>query len=105
MIVNDFYVINVVPMPHKADSILVVDANAVLTLPTAFEFLQAITRRRFQVLEVDCGIEQGKFALGHARRWRTSGFTGGPDLRRGLVGERLDHWSMITNIVNNVNRY
>ena len=48
--------------PDEADAPLVVDANAVLALAVAFQRLEAITRRRLQILQRICVVEHLKLA-------------------------------------------
>lgn len=43
MVINDFHIIDVAIIPDKADSILIVDANAMLALPVAFQRLKPIS--------------------------------------------------------------
>ena len=105
VIIDDFNLVSVMPAPDKTDSILIVDANAVLPQPIAFQFLEAITGRCSQVSKLGGSVEQGQLAPGHRGRRRTSCFSARPDYRRDFVGEGLDHSQMITDIVNNVNRY
>jgi hypothetical protein len=52
MIVHDFHVGRVAICPHKAEAILVFDANAVLPLPVAFERFQVVAGERGQILAV-----------------------------------------------------
>ena len=42
MIVHDFHVSRVAIGPHKGEAILIVDPNAVLPLPVAFERFQVV---------------------------------------------------------------
>jgi hypothetical protein len=84
---------------------LVVDADAVLTLPVTFKFLQSVSRGKPQILQISCRIQHREFAFGHASRRRPLGPAGSPDFRRSPGGETLDHTLMITMPVNNVNRY
>jgi hypothetical protein len=45
MIIGDFYVINIALPPLKADSPLIVDADAILARSISMELLQAVRRR------------------------------------------------------------
>jgi len=53
MIIRDFNVIGVSVSPIETNSPLVVDANTVLPLAIAFEFVKAIARRGAQIVEID----------------------------------------------------
>src|ERR1700680_3242395 len=105
MIVRDFDVVSIVIMPNKTDSILVIDADAVLSIPIPFELFEAIARRNFQVVKVSRCIQHRKFSFRYTRGGRPSSLARSPDFRRFLCGETLDHASIITSTVNNVNRY
>lgn len=48
MVIDNFDLIGAGIRPHEADSILIIDANAVLALAIADESLQAISRRNTQ---------------------------------------------------------
>jgi hypothetical protein len=105
MIVRDLHVVGVVPAPHEADPVLVVDPDAMLPLSVAAQFLQAIAGRNPQILELKRTFEHGQLASGHASGRLAPGLARSPDFRRLPVGESLDHPAIITSFVNNVNRY
>lgn len=65
MIVHDFHVSGLTLCPHKADAILIVDANAVLPLPVAFERLQMIAGQRGQILQSFGFVECRELSLGY----------------------------------------
>jgi hypothetical protein len=78
--------------PHEADAPLVVDANAVLTFPVAFQCLQSIARRSVQKIQRLRGVKLGELALGHRRKSLES--PGAISLEQRLSEfalERLDH--------------
>lgn len=50
-------------------------------------------------------INHQQFAFRYGGRWGTAGSSSAPDFRRFLVGESLNHFTIITELVNNVNRY
>jgi hypothetical protein len=77
--------------PLEADPELIVDSDAVLPLPVAAQFLQAIAGGNAQVIERQRAIEHGKLSPCDCGRGSTIGFSGAPDFRRLLVGEILDH--------------
>ena len=60
VIIDDFNFVSVMPPPDKTDSILIIDANAVLPQPIAFQFLEAIAGRCSQVSKLGGSVEQGQ---------------------------------------------
>jgi hypothetical protein len=77
--------------PLETDPESIVDSDAVLSLPVAAQFLQAIAGRNAQVIERLRAIEHGELSPRDCGWGSTSGFPGAPDFRRLLVGESLDH--------------
>ncbi len=57
MIVGDLNLEPIVTAPHKADSVLVIDPNAVVSLAVAPKFFQPISRGRFQVVHCDSSVK------------------------------------------------
>jgi hypothetical protein len=66
VVVGDLNVEGVSITPNKADSPLVVDPDAVLTLAVPFQFLQPIPRRHAQVLERHRSMEQQQLSSRHS---------------------------------------
>ncbi len=66
MVVNNLHVVGIPIAPDKADTPLIVDADAVLSFSVALEGLQMIARRRGQVAEFGGNIQLAQLALGHA---------------------------------------
>ena len=64
MIVDYFHVSRVAICPHKAEAILIVDPNAVLSLPVAFKRLQVVAGERGQVLQGFRLVKCRELALG-----------------------------------------
>ena len=64
MIVDDLDTVCTVLMPHKADPPLIVDPNAVLSLPPSLERLQAIAGRLLQRVQTGSGMQLAKLAAG-----------------------------------------
>jgi hypothetical protein len=62
MIINDLDVFGVAVDPTKAQSKLVVDANAVLTCAIAFQGLQPIAWRRPQELQGSRGMQEDELS-------------------------------------------
>jgi hypothetical protein len=91
--------------PCKTDSILVIDADAVLSMPASLEFLQSIAGRNSQIVRISGSIQQRKLSFRYAGWRRSASLSRSPDFRRLERGENLYHASMITASVNNVNRY
>ncbi len=63
MIVDDFDLPRAVVSPAKADSPLIVDSNAVLPTPITAEFLQPVTRRHTQVIQILRAVEHLQFSF------------------------------------------
>jgi len=51
MIINDFNILGTCACPTKAEPELVIDPNAVLTDPVAFQYFESVARRNPQVIE------------------------------------------------------
>src|SRR5580704_4188139 len=100
VIIRNFHVVSVVTAPVKADSILIVDPNAVLALAITAQFFQPVSRRASQVVEIKRSVENCQFSPGNGG-WRgTASFSAAPDFRRCPVGEVPDH-----ELHNNTTRY
>jgi hypothetical protein len=65
MVINDFHVVGVAIPPLKANTPLVVDADAVLASTIARELLQAIRRWNPKVLNCDSPIQHPQFPQGY----------------------------------------
>jgi hypothetical protein len=65
MIVNDLDINWALCSPAKADPVLVIDPNAVLTGPIPTKCLEPITRRRTQEFQRVCGIKLRQLAGRH----------------------------------------
>lgn len=64
MVVDDGDLGDIALLPAEADAPLIVDADAVLTTPIAFQRFQPIGRRDTQILETGSGIEHAQLASG-----------------------------------------
>ena len=62
MIVCDLNVAGAQFSPHEADSVLIVDSNAVLALPISGKALQSVARGNLQFLQRLNGIKLIKFS-------------------------------------------
>ena len=61
MVVEDFHLICPLLRPTEAQAVLLVDANAVLSLPVTGEGFEAITGRAFEVDKIGCGMKDEQF--------------------------------------------
>lgn len=101
VVVDDDDLGDIAVVPAEADAPLVVDADAVLTTPIAFQRFQPIGRRDTQILETGSGIEHAQLASGNrldigrqpARALAT------PDLFGFLIDKAPDHTATITALV------
>jgi len=57
VVISNFYFIRIVPAPYKTDPVLIVNPNAVLSLPVTPEFLQSVPRGLSQVIQFACCVE------------------------------------------------
>ena len=67
MIIHDFDVFRSRLCPAEAQTKLIVDPDAILPRPIAFERFQSIARRYAQVLQSACDLELSKLASRHYR--------------------------------------
>ena len=65
MIIGDLYIISVTVSPNKTYPILIVYANAVLTLAISRERFEAIARKNRQVAQLTRAVQLHQFALGY----------------------------------------
>ena len=106
MIIHDFDVLSAGIGPSETDSELVVDPDAVLSFPVAFESFQTVPWRNAKVLQPPSYFQLPKLAPGHGGKigktlYRSS-------LRQGLrirTPEGFDHDIIVTRCNNNVKRY
>jgi hypothetical protein len=105
VVVGNLDFVRIVTAPREADSILIVNSDAMLPNPVAAKFFHSVSRRDSQVFQFYRPIEHEQFPFRY-RGWRRSpGPSAFPDVRRRFVGEAFDHCPIITESVNNVNRY
>ena len=62
MIIHDLNVEGVAVLPAKADPPLIIDVNAMLAGPTAFELLQTVARWNAEILELLGSIDEPQLA-------------------------------------------
>lgn len=104
MVVRDFYFVSVRGAPFEANSVLIVDSYAVLTLAIAAQLRQPVPGWDPQIVQRQSAIEHGQLASRRTGWRRTPSLAGSPDFRRLFVGESPDHKTIITMYINNVNR-
>jgi len=106
VVVRDLYVSRPLLGPHKADSVLVVDPDRILSNAVADKLLQPVSWRDAKVVDVVRRVKltqlflRGTLYLGTEAR---SLFTI-PDPLRRVVGKGLDHFPMLPLHVSNVKR-
>lgn len=107
MVVDEFDVGGPAGAPGEADAPLVVDADAVLAGSVAGQFLQSVTRRYPQVIDVLGRIDEDELVVRESAELRTEllDVSALPDRRGVLVAERADHQSIVTPDVINGKRY
>ena len=71
VVIDDFYIARPRFTPFKANPVLLVDTDTVLTLAIANKLLQSIARRRLEVLELLCRIQS--IELTRSDRPKTAG--------------------------------
>jgi hypothetical protein len=104
MVVQDFDVFRLVLRPDKADSVLLVDPNAVLAVAIPRESLKAVAGWDPKIIEAVGGIELVQLSPGNGpdSLWATAtGVFGVPaveDVLRAHALERVDHVNMIARM-------
>jgi hypothetical protein len=93
VIIDHFHVIGMTDSPHKADSPLIIDANAVLSCTIAPELLEAVARRHSKVCQRRGGVKHDEFLSStslHAARPAPHGLAAEQPLRV-PASKRGDH--------------
>lgn len=107
MVIDDLDVPGFAVSPDEADAPLLVDPNAVLSLPVIAQSFQAIAGRRPQIVEslrrIDCDKLRARSPLD--LRWQITDGVAGEDRRGAFVGEALDHDESYHNSVRCINRF
>jgi hypothetical protein len=65
VVIRNFHIVGIAIAPDKANAPLVVDADAVLSFPIAFQYFQMIARRRLQIAKVSGNIQLSQLSLSH----------------------------------------
>ena len=61
VIIDNLHVKEVIAFHGKADSVLIIDPNAVLSLPVTLQFFQAVCGRNAQILQTSCIVDHDQF--------------------------------------------
>ena len=107
MIVDDLDVECVAVIPAEADPPLIIDPDAMLTLPISREFFEAIPRRHFEVAQRVSRVQHEELLQGRSVDilWELSRALAVEDLLGLWVFEAPNHVAIITFHVNIVKRY
>ena len=62
MIINEFNIVCIASLPFKTNAPLIINTNAVLTLPVAFKRFQLIAQRLPEVLEITGTVQIDKLS-------------------------------------------
>jgi hypothetical protein len=81
VIVRYLYIVGIVIAPNEANPVLIVDANTVLSLPVAAQFLEPVTGWTLQIMQFHGHIEHSQLSSGYIGRGRASGLAGPPYFR------------------------
>ena len=67
MIIDDFDRLKIIlSFDRKADPILVIDTNAVLSLPVSVQWFQSVCGWNFQILQTSCIVNHDQFSQCHS---------------------------------------
>jgi hypothetical protein len=105
VIVRDLNVIGASIAPYKTKAPLIVDSNAVLSLPVAAKNLQSVTGRRSRITQFRSAIQLPQFAARNLLNHSKSPAQKTLVKARGLgASERLNHILTLFCIAFNVNQ-
>jgi hypothetical protein len=104
VIIGNLYHVRITDAPDKANTILVVYANAMLTLAIAGQFFEPVSWWNSQVFNPRRGVQHGQLSERHCGGRRSSRLPGTPNPFGIGIGEALDHKGIITLSVINGNR-
>jgi hypothetical protein len=98
MIINDLDISCLVINPIETNTLLVIDADTVLTGSVAFQFLEPIARWCEQILKVLDVIEVDQFSTSSTLNifWQLRGKLTREDLLSPVGGKRIDHKTTIS---------
>ena len=102
MVVDDLDVEGIRAAPHEADSPLIVDSNAVLSLPRSLQRLEAISGRDTKILQGDGPVQKQQFparcAFEGSKAWDIVVMK---EIFRCGRGERPDHCVSVYRLTGN----
>jgi hypothetical protein len=107
MIVRDFDRVRPAVSPNEADSVLIVDANTMLSFAVVFQFLQAVAWRNWKVIQSQRNVNHKKLSecdSPQVRRWNAFAPASIPEFPRLGIGKAPNHEAILTESVNNVHR-
>lgn len=61
VIIDNLYIKEVIAFDLKANPVLIINPNAVLSLPVSIEFLQTVCGRDTQILQASCIVDHDQF--------------------------------------------
>ena len=70
MVIHDCNSVRVAVLPYEANSPLLIDADAVLALPIAFQFFQVVARRHLQIGQRSRPVQVFELPPGRAVQFR-----------------------------------
>ncbi len=98
VIVDDFYIVGILVTPNEADTVLIVDADAVLAPAITLERFKSIARRNSKVVKLERCVENGELLpCRDANVGRNAaGFARFPEQARVRITDAYDHYLLIT---------
>jgi hypothetical protein len=107
MVIHDLHFLSVAVAPNKANTVALVDSNAVLPRSITAQFLQAVSRWHPQVAKSLCSIQEQELPKRRPPQIRPDGSTSfaSEELSGLFIAEAPDHGLSITYDVNIVKRY
>jgi hypothetical protein len=107
MVIDDFNVVCFPVSPNKTQTILIVDANAMLALAISGHGFQTVSRRRPKIFQAISGIKLRNLLQSRSAKVCRNPPTlaGIPQQLRIGVREALDHIRSLTHFVMNGKRY
>ena len=96
MIIRNFDFVCATLFPFKADAVLIVDTDAVLTAAVSFQGFQMVSRRHAKIVQIACGFYLIKLAQSDfLERGPATIAAALKELLRVAVGEAPDHTEII----------
>src|SRR5690554_8173844 len=105
MVINNFDIFRASLGPAETNPELFVDSNAVLALAVTMQWLQHISGRYFQIIQLACSLELPNLPQGNSLEIDEAPDPAPTCQFLGILTlERYDHDSIMTPCVNNVKR-